>query len=346
MRVLVDIVHPADVLFFARPIEQLLAEGHEVRVLSRHKDIATELLDELGIEHDPISRLREGRPALASEMLLRDARMLATALRFRPDVLVGFGGVAVAHVGAILRRRSVAFYDSESGTLQMKLTLPLIREWHVPRGFSGPEADGRTARYNGIKELSYFHPNGFRPDLEKAIEAGLDPDRENFFVRLVGWDAAHDLGKEGLAPGELLALISWLEERGKVHLSVEGWAPKELRRLLLQCSPLLAHHLMAYCVLYAGESATMAAEAAVLGTPGFFLADFDLGYIRELEAAGLVEHYLNSEDLLPAMADALYRGTEHYHQLRDSFVGDRIDVAEYVVDVVKNGPAQGNSDGN
>ncbi|MBT8460544.1 MAG: hypothetical protein KJN60_12815 [Boseongicola sp.] len=46
MRVLFEIVHPADVLFFKRPLETLRARGDEFLVLSRHKDIACDLLDE------------------------------------------------------------------------------------------------------------------------------------------------------------------------------------------------------------------------------------------------------------------------------------------------------------
>lgn len=55
MRVLIDIVHPADVLFFLNPILDLRQRAHEVKVVSRIKDVTCELLDLYKIEHSPIS---------------------------------------------------------------------------------------------------------------------------------------------------------------------------------------------------------------------------------------------------------------------------------------------------
>jgi uncharacterized protein len=334
MRVLVDIVHPAHVLFFARPIRMLLENGHDVRVVSRHKDVATTLLDEFGIEHNPISRLGRGRFGLARELVVRDARLLAVALGFKPDVMVGCGGVSISHVGALLGTRTIAFYENEIAWLQIRLTLPFISEWHVPRSYFGPTASGRTYRYNGIKELSYLHPDAFVPDWTAAIEAGLDPGRPNFFVRLVSWDSAHDFGKQGIRGKDLAALINWLGAQGTVHISAEGSVPSEFHRFLFKGKALEAHHLMAFCRLYVGESATMAAEAAMLGSPAFYIDDSTRGFIRELEGAQLVEHHSSLESLRPALAEALDRGRDHYLRLRSAFVKDRIDVAKYVVQII------------
>jgi predicted glycosyltransferase len=50
MRVLFDFVHPANALVFFHTIRNLKAEGADVRVVSRHKDVLVPLLDEMGIE--------------------------------------------------------------------------------------------------------------------------------------------------------------------------------------------------------------------------------------------------------------------------------------------------------
>ena len=248
--------------------------------------------------------------------------------------MVGFGGVAISHVGAITRKRSVSFYDSEVGTLQMKLTLPFISEWHVAHSYSGPTPEGRTHRFAGIKELSYLHPKHFKPDRAKAVAAGFDPEQDNFFVRLVGWGAAHDLGKTGLSGHDLERLIPYLETRGRVHLSVEGDVPTDFRHLRVEGDPLRAHHLMAFSRLYIGESASMAAEAAVLGTPGFFVAGFELGYVKELEAAGLLEQQTKLDSLFPAIDAVLQLDPGVFTERRDAFVAQRVDVAEYVISVI------------
>lgn len=45
------------------------------------------------------------------------------------------------------------------------------------------------------------------------------------------------------------------------------------------------HHAMAFAKMYIGDSQTMAAEAAVLGTPSIRFNDFvgEIGYLEELE---------------------------------------------------------------
>ena len=79
MRILVDIVHPADVLFFRHPLAQLLAQGAEVRVASREKDVACALLDEFGLPHAVASKAGMGTFGLARELVVRDAAILRMA---------------------------------------------------------------------------------------------------------------------------------------------------------------------------------------------------------------------------------------------------------------------------
>ncbi|MBT8460832.1 MAG: hypothetical protein KJN60_14270, partial [Boseongicola sp.] len=118
MRILFDIVHPADVLFFKRPIEMLLARGDEIRVLSRRKDIACDLLDAFDIPHNPVSTAGTGVFGLARELLVRDIAVLKHCRTFKPDVMIGFGGVSISHAGWLTRTPSISFYDSENATLQ------------------------------------------------------------------------------------------------------------------------------------------------------------------------------------------------------------------------------------
>ena len=56
LTVLVEVVHPAHVLFFANPIRILKERGHRVLVASRDKDVTLALLHEMGIEHRCLSR--------------------------------------------------------------------------------------------------------------------------------------------------------------------------------------------------------------------------------------------------------------------------------------------------
>ncbi len=288
MKVLFDIVHPADVLFFKHPVDLLMARGDTVLILSRHKDVACGLLDEFGLPHEPVSSAGTHIIGLAFELIHRDLAIAKEARKFRPDVMLGFGGTAISHVGKLLKIPSISFYDSENATLQNRLTWPFIGQLYVPQAYSGPTPDGRTIRLAGTKELSYLHPDRFLPDRDLAREAGLETGVANFFIRAVGWHANHDVGKSGWSTGTLDRIVEKLGELGRVHISSELPLPKNLMPFQYQGSVSQLHHLLAHCRLLVSESATMASEAAILGVPAIYNGRDFPGYVLELGKAGLI----------------------------------------------------------
>jgi predicted glycosyltransferase len=335
MNVLFDIVHPADVLFFRDVIKRLRSDGASVVIASRHKDITCQLLDELNEPHTPLSTAGGNLARHAIELITRDLRLAALARRIQPDVMVGFGGIAISHVGRLLGIPSISFYDTEDARLQISLTCPFITEWHVPTYWHGPEAKGRTFRFNGFKELAYLHPERFQPRLETAIQLGLAQDRDNFFVRWIAWAAAHDAGKQGWGERTLRDIVHALSSKGKVHLSAEGPVPDELKPLLYRGPLSDIHHIIANCRLFIGESATMAAEAALLGVPAICSADYDLGYLSELAAANLVTQVSGgSSDILACANSRLQHPPAHWGALRDKAVAGRINVADYIYECI------------
>jgi predicted glycosyltransferase len=74
---MIDIVHPADVLFFKRPIEMLMACCDAVEIASRRKDVACDLLDKFSMAHRAISSADLGIIGLATELIERDWALLA-----------------------------------------------------------------------------------------------------------------------------------------------------------------------------------------------------------------------------------------------------------------------------
>ena len=99
----------------------------------------------------------------------------------------------------------------------------------------------------------------------------------------------------------------WCEELGMslVALTKAVTAASELARNAVSVPPHEMHHLLAFASLYIGEGATMASEAAVLGTPALYVNPLDLGYMAEQEERyGLVHRFLDkgttADDLLEA----------------------------------------------
>lgn len=336
MRVLFEIVHPADALFFKRPIEALRTRGDEILVLSRHKDIACELLDAFGIPHRPVSTAATGVVNLAAELVRRDVAVWRAARAFRPDVMVGFGGVAISHAGRAAGIPAISFYDSENATLQTRLTWPFITHLYVPDAYGGATPPGRTTRLPGVKELSFLHPSAFRADLDTARAAGLDPDRENFFVRVVAWRANHDVGKAGWPADLLRAVVARLSRDGTVHVSSETPLPDDLRVHAYRGPKNAVHHLLAHCRALVGESATMASEAAVLGTPAIYAGRDFPGYTRALETAGLIRTLdgAGAGTLLPAIDRLLAVPKPETLAARDRYVAACPDWGRAVVDAL------------
>ncbi len=337
MRVLFDIVHPADVLFFYHPIRMLEQQGASIRIVSRRKDVACDLLDELGLLHRSISAAGSGAFGLASELVRRDLAMLGEVLRWKPHVMIGLGGIAIAHVGWVTRRTSLAFYMADTAKLQTRLTWPFISHLYVPEPYSAATAKGRTTRFPGIKELSYFHPENFTADPERARAAGWEAGRANFFVRTVKWGANHDLGKSGWNDAELATLIDRLSQCGRVHLSSERELPDRFRGNLYRGAKADLHHLLAHCRLYVGESATMAHEAAMLGCPGIYDGPDHPGTTCSLAAAGLVEalRQPGTAQLLATVErwldPTMLAGFE---QARSDYLAQQGNLARYIVDEI------------
>ena len=289
MRVLFDIVHPADVLFFHHPIRILAAKGATVRIASRQKDVACALLDELDLPHEPISVAGSGMIGLGIELAKRDIAMFRLVHEWRPNIMVGLGGVSIAHAGWLLRRPAIAFYMADTAKLQTRLTWPFISHLYVPESYAGAVAEGRTTRFPGIKELSFFHPENFTVDENRALAAGWTSQRLHFLVRVVKWGANHDVGKSGWSDDELDTLVGRLSTHGQVHISSERELAPHLREFQYRGAKADLHHLLAKCRLYVGESATMAHEAAILGCPAIYDGHDHPGTTRNLADVSVIE---------------------------------------------------------
>ena len=336
MRVLLDIVHPADVLFFLNPIRRLQQAGHPVCIASRHKDVTTALLDAFELDHQVLSRAGGGIAALALELVRRDVALLRLARGFRPDVMCGFGGVAIAHVGKLLGIPSVSFYDTERAPLQHRLTLPFISHLYVPQSYAGPIARGRTTRFAGTKDCSYFHPQNFSPDRELALSAGLAPGSSNFFLRLVSWQANHDLGYRSWHPATLRQLVRSLATRGRVHVSSETPLPADLQDCAYRGPVHAVHHLLAHCDCYIGESATMAGETVLLGVPAIYATGDRRCYTDDLAARQLLWKVpdVSVDTVRRALADIDTLPAAKWRQRVADYRRGVPNLAEYVVETL------------
>src|SRR5690606_33639238 len=138
-------------------------------------------------------------------------------------------------------------------------------------------------------------------------------------------------------------VVKRLARLGRVFVSCEPPVPSEFQDLLFRPPPELLHDALAYASLLVGDSQTMAAEAAVLGTPSLRVSSWTgrLDYLEELET-----RYGLTESFHPRESARLFDRLETYAQHPDPralireghtrMLADKCDVAEwytrYIVD--------------
>lgn len=335
MKVLVDIGHPAHVHFYRHAFERLTGAGHEVVVTSREKECAVDLLEAMGMRHRCLSRQNDGRPqGMGREYIARLRSLVSLVRAEQPDVLTGVGGIFAAHAGLLCRRPSVVFYDTENAVLQNGLTYPVATRLYVPECYTGWTPSRRTVRYRGYHELAYLRPERFVPSRKVAVEqCGLAPVGDTFLIRVVSWQANHDLGEQGWSETTLRGVVQRLEQQGRVIISTESPLPLDLANRAYHGPPEHLHHLLAFCRGCVGESATLASESAVLGVPAVYAAQTSRGYLDDIERRYGLVATLGATD-----ADAVCRGvddllaikTEDTEVRRRRLLDDTCDVTDTV----------------
>jgi len=337
MKVLIDVCHPAHVNFFKNSIWGLEREGHEVLVVSRDKDVTTELLDELEINHVMISIAGKGTFLdFSRELVFRNLELLKIVRQFRPSVMAAVGGTFVAQVGWLTRTPSVVFYDTENAKLQNLLTYPFSSLVAVPSCYESwlPKA---SVRYDGYHELAYLSPKYFSPCSETAEENGVDVSSKTFFIRVVSWQANHDVGESGWSEGLLRSLVGYLSVKGQVIISSEARLPDDLQIFQYVGALRHVHHVMAFCDLFVGESATMASESVVLGVPAIYAAETGRGYCNEQELKyGLLKNVFNLdlETIVSAVDELLALPVVDISTRHNVLLEDTVDVVEYTTKLV------------
>lgn len=341
MRILITIQHPAHVHFYRHAIAELQAEGHEIAVFARENDLAVPLLEAYGIDHEVLAGGQESMLELARVQLTYEARLLARARQFEPDVMTAIGGIAVSHVAPLVGAKSIVFIDNE-GITSHRITVPFAHTVCTPAGFRD-DYGKKHVRYNGFHELAYLHPDRFEPSPERLRAAGVDPEDRYFVLRFRKWDALHDVGELGLSRAGKRNLVEALERRGEVYITSGSPLPPAFEPYRLPVAPQHVHDLLAFADCYGGDSATMATEAAVLGTPAVRVQSFagengtDMSNFVELEERyGLLFSTAEETEALRRVAALVDDPTsgERFRRRRKRLLEEKIDVTAFLVNLL------------
>ena len=287
MRILFYLGHPAHYHLFKHVIRTLEKKGHHLRIVIKEKDVLKDLLDEASLEYEEVkeSGPKRNKFDFALNLFVRDVAMFKIVKKFKPDVMLGTSA-EITHIGRLMRIHSIVVNEDDYNVVPWfgRLAYPFASSILAPTVCDVGRWNDKKIGYEGYHELAYLHPNHFTPD-EKVLSL-LAPEGEPYFIlRFAKLTAHHDEGRKGISPEVAKSVIECLEPHGRVYISSERILEEEFEDYRIAIDPGMMHSALSYASLYIGDSQTMAAEAAVLGTPSIRFNDFvgEINYLEELE---------------------------------------------------------------
>jgi predicted glycosyltransferase len=340
MRILIDINHPAHVHYFRNFYKIMAANGHDILVVSRNKEIEHKLLELYGIPFLNRGRGKTGKLSKFFYLLYADLKLFLLALTYKPDLYLNFLHPYPSHVAKLTGKISLVFSDTEHAKLHHELTVPFATKILTPSCYR-IDLGKKHIRFNGYMELCYLHPNYFQPDPSVLTILNIRESDKFAIIRFVSWAAAHDFGHSGISLANKRKVVIELSKHAKVFISAEGRLPDDLEKFRIQIPVNKMHDALYYSSLLFGESATMASEAAVLGTPSVFIDNDGRGYTDEEENKyHLVNNFTESEeDQDRALQKALEiiqdkNGKEKYREMRKALLSNCIDTTRFMIEEV------------
>jgi predicted glycosyltransferase len=160
-------------------------------------------------------------------------------------------------------------------------------------------------------------------------------------MRFVSWGASHDIGHKGISLEMKRKAVEQFSKFARVFISCESKLPGDLKPYQINIPPEKMHDALAYASLLYGESATMASECAVLGTPAIYLDNQGRGYTDEQEEKyGLVFNFTESmahqEESIRKAIELLKTPNlrEEWQKRRQKMLSETIDVTAFMVRLI------------
>jgi hypothetical protein len=339
-KILIDLGHPAHIHYFRNTIKDLEGKGYKFKIIARDKEVLQDLLKEYDFAY--VNR-GKGKNSLLGKMwytLYADLIVLIQALMFRPNIFLSFASPYAAQVAWVLRKPHIAMDDTEHATLGRLMYAPFSKTILNPSFYKKRFSD-KQFFFDSYTELFYLHPDYHTPNPEIIKQYNLDVNDKYFILRLVAWNASHDIGHQGLNINTTREIVKKLEQYGRVIISSEGDLPKDLKPYELNLNPSHFHDILAYSSLYIGEGSTTAAECSVLGTTNILINSLELSNIEEHEKNyGLSIHLRDAEHLFEKLDELIANNFNKAHNddAVKRLISDKINPTKFLIDFIERYP--------
>lgn len=344
MTVLAYLGHPAHFHLFKETIKNLQSKSHKVIILIKSKDVLEKLLIDSNLPYINISpkAKKAGKVALYFSLFKRIIVLTKIIIKYKPNKLIG-SAAEFAILGKLFKIPSYVFFEDDFEVVPKfaKIAGPLATYLVCPNCCSAWKWDYKKIGYNSYHELAYLHPNHFTPDINK-VKNIFDLNKKNYILRFAQLTAYHDVGKSGITTEVAQQLIDILSPHGNIYITSERPLEPQFEKYRIQISPLDIHHALYFADMYIGDSQTMTAEAAVLGTPAIRFNDFvgELAYLEELEHTFGLTYGIrtNEPDKLIQKTKELVETLElkkKWAIKRENMLNKSIDFAEFMTTLIE-----------
>jgi len=340
MNVLIDTGHPVHIHFFNPIAKQLEKKGHVVFFAIREKDCSLQIAQSYSLNF--ISKGRGSYSLLLKPFyLIRSVYQLyAAAKRAKTDLFLSFASPYAGIVSRIMNKPHIVFDDTEPDPIVQWIYRKLSDTIITPSCFQKDFGE-KHKKINGYKELAYLNSDFFLTEPQFKNKLGFENQQDYVLIRLVNHGAMHDKFSPYWNIEEKMKFIQKLAEKYAIVISSETMLPETLEKYQYRLSETLFHQAIANAKLIVGESATVAAESAVLGIPAIFIDYNTRGYIDEIESNyHLIRHYKPTGDGLKSAEDFIQsvmqnKSPENYRTQRQVLVSEKTNIVDSFVEIIE-----------
>lgn len=339
MKYIFELNHPKHYYQFKYVMRMLEQHGHEIMVLARDKDVLLDVLREEKVEYIIFGKHHKSMSAKVMGTFVLVKNYIEIARKYNPDVIVSKGSWYGTFTAKVLHKKSVIFPDSEVVKVTNKYVVPLCTKVVTPQSFKLNYGE-KHCRVAGIFEDCYLAPQVYQPNPETIEKYALQ--KPYAIVRFVGWFANHDVGNNGFTLKDKINLVKAIAPNMTVYISSEKELPEELKEYKLPTPASLIHDVLSGADLYIGDSQTMAAEAALLGTPAIrsnsFVGPNDMSNFIVLEKKYGLLHNIATPSEAIELAKELSEHSQkaEWMSKRDQYYAQVGDINANIVSLLEN----------
>lgn len=344
-KLLIEIGHPAHIHHFRNLYMELTSKGWDVMLAGKDKEMVLYLAEYYKLPFKKVGKTKNSMVKKLMDLPFSFLKLLFLAIKFNPSIMISRVSPLSGWVSFLLRKPHITFADTETVEKLDRFSEPFADYIFTSVSFRRTYSVKKHFRYHGSHELAYLHPNRFEPDISVLKDLGLKDSDKYAILRFVAWEAHHDVGEYGLTEAQKEEIVAHIEKSGlKVFISSEKGLSEELKKYTIQIPPKKMHDALYFASLYAGESSTMAEEAATLGIPSICVSSLagKTGVIQDLVKAKLLLNFHPDEydNLIKELISILEKTSllNEWKTRKEAYLRERIDVSGFYAWLVENYP--------